>query len=554
MMKFRFINKKQLLFIIIINILLLLLEIYFYSINDSLNMLYYRKGLFKLSVYVFSLIFTNTFVASFILVKNSKLFLTIAVVTIIPMLFDLTYYFTTGSGFGFNELSVAINEIYFIDSAINTFFNSIIKALFITILMFVALIFFRKKIIRVINPLSKKVLLILFIGSVFSSYSIMMRTSGSLYIPITYIKVYNNLFYFYKNSLYSGKRDKVAIYPNSKTKYRNIIFILDESVGGKYLSLNNFSKKTTPFLDSIEGTLLKNLGLAVSGTNCSGSSNIILMSGANSSKIPDKLGITMLKQPNIFQYMKKAGYKTAYISGQSKNELLQNFMRKEDLNYVDFFYQPYESHERSMLPLIPENNLIKNINLFLNENKDSLHFVFVVKSGSHFPYESSYPIEYKKFEPTLKIAENIDLSKIDLMTNSYLNSLQYGVDYFFKYFLNSISLEETVIIYTSDHGQSLLENNIISTHCTARNTPLSQGIVPMFIIHQKGDITFEKLPKDIYSHFNLFPTFLELAGYNIGDDFDESIFKIKEPIDYFYSGEIFGRSSNFSKNKIKTMD
>ena len=47
----------------------------------------------------------------------------------------------------------------------------------------------------------------------------------------------------------------------------------------------------------------------------------------------------LLKGPSIFAFAKNAGYRTAYLSGQSWGDQLQNYMTKFDLDDLDYFHQ-----------------------------------------------------------------------------------------------------------------------------------------------------------------------------------------------------------------------
>ena len=77
--------------------------------------------------------------------------------------------------------------------------------------------------------------------------------------------------------------------------------------------------------------------------------NIGLMSGIQINQLPDKENYS-LKTPSIFQYAKNAGYMTHYISGQSHDDLLQNYMTIFDLESIDEFYQPSLSYKENHVP------------------------------------------------------------------------------------------------------------------------------------------------------------------------------------------------------------
>jgi len=175
------------------------------------------------------------------------------------------------------------------------------------------------------------------------------------------------------------------------------------------------------------------------------------------------------------------------------------------------------------------------------------NFIFIVKQGSHFQWEYTYPKEARYFLPTLERTDALSLKLKENAINSYLNSIKYNVDLFFKYFLKDInffSRDDTLIIYTSDHGQSILEEGRTATHCDSKNPPLSQGIVPLLLFVPEEDKIFKgrDLKVNSHSHYQIFPTIQKLMGYK--DIKAETLLDDKkESKQIFVSGDIFGRSS-----------
>jgi membrane-anchored protein YejM (alkaline phosphatase superfamily) len=91
------------------------------------------------------------------------------------------------------------------------------------------------------------------------------------------------------------------------------------------------------------------------------------------------------------------------------------------------------------------------------------HFVLVNKNGVHFPYEISIP------------PENVTNDKMEnYRTSVQMNSIR---------FLENISrnvLDDTVIFYTSDHGQNFLSR---ATHCnTGDDVSVDEYAVPFIVI------------------------------------------------------------------------
>ncbi len=360
--------------------------------------------------------------------------------------------------------------------------------------------------------------------------------------------VYKVPFQFYRASsldVYRGDRGRPLIDHDGKNRFKSIVYIVDESVRGDVLSINGFKQETTPFLKSMDKKLF-NYGKALSASNCSASSNILLQTGVQPSENDNisNLGKLLFEGPNIFQYAQQAGYRTIYIDGQLKGGKLQNYMRSNDFDYLNDYIQVRkdESIERNKI----DHQIAEIIKRQLSS--DSLVFLYVIKSGTHFPYESCYPSDQKVFSPTsvVKIFENKEEIR-----NSYYNAVRWTVDQFFLKLQQSIENEDAIVVYTADHGQNLMDDDRLTGQCSNDIGHLSEVTVPLFVIANGTTINgFSDVVDDSFtynydkvSHFNLFPTLLYLQGYpanEIKKLYGKNIF---EPLDgdrYYISSLVPG--------------
>jgi glucan phosphoethanolaminetransferase (alkaline phosphatase superfamily) len=174
-------------------------------------------------------------------------------------------------------------------------------------------------------------------------------------------------------------------------------------------------------------------------------------------------------------------------------------------------------------------------------------YIYVNKYGAHFHYESTYPPEGRQFMPTMDPQKPIDASTPEAVANSYANAIRWNVDRFFRLLLPALDLRETVVLYTSDHGQSFKERRGVSTHGDRVNPPVTQANVPLLAW---GDQLTRRFPdgvgdrRDRLDHFRLFSTQLILMGY----DEREVRFRYGLPLwetavteRTFLSGDLFGR-------------
>ena len=124
--------------------------------------------------------------------------------------------------------------------------------------------------------------------------------------------------------------------------------------------------------------------------------------------------------------------------------------------------------------------------------------------------------------------------------------MRWSVDGFFRRFFDEVDLKNTAVIYTSDHGQNLVDGHF--THCSMENPDPREGLVPLMAI--TGDPVLKaRFAKGAHlnygraSHFAITPTLLELFGYAEKDVHARHEASLLEPdtaSTAFAAGDIFG--------------
>jgi lipid A ethanolaminephosphotransferase len=140
-------------------------------------------------------------------------------------------------------------------------------------------------------------------------------------------------------------------------------------------------------------------------------------------------------------------------------------------------------------------------------------FVYVVLFGVHSPYQDKYPASATRFPEDP--GGTSGLSDAERLINGYKNGVGWSVDTFFKgLFKDARRFPNTVVLYTSDHGEDLSS----AVHCTVQNPDLHEGLVPLLAVtdHPTWGPKLAEAAlrnKDRASHFNLIPTVLEIFGF-----------------------------------------
>ncbi|EAH9364857.1 phosphoethanolamine--lipid A transferase [Campylobacter coli] len=202
-------------------------------------------------------------------------------------------------------------------------------------------------------------------------------------------------------------------------------------------------------------------------------------------------------QENVMDILQKTGVKASWIDNNSGGckGVCDRLSDKQQLS---------SDWDENLLP-------------FLKERLDSLdtqNIIVLHLQGSHGPaYYKRYPSEFKKFIPT---CDTNELSKCDseALINTYDNTLLY-TDYLLSEIIKLLKEKkdyESSLIYLSDHGESLGENDIYLHGMPYAIAPSYQTRIPaIFWSNDEKLMNLAKEHKGLkLSQDNLFST---LLGY-----------------------------------------
>lgn len=345
------------------------------------------------------------------------------------------------------------------------------------------------------------------------------RGLPAMYTPLAYL----NLFVYESASSTVGPRETVSLPRHGQAVGNDIVLIIDESVSGNYLDINADNGVRTNLEQSPPGATIYNYGYAASIANCSADTNITLRYGGTRS---DYLRINST-MPSIWQYARTAGLRTVYIDAQRTGGRLQNLMNKSERKEIDEFVQFNDTpvRDRDMAAAQKLIDLLGN---------DTAELVYINKVGAHFPVHDKYPDDFMIYRPVLPRGQYADISDTGerdgfggqvedwgRYRNAYKNTLLWNVGEFFARVFAQASLDNAVLIYTSDHGQDLHErgNPGLDTHCGG-DPVVEEGLVPLVVIQGNGlpGLDWQRElagNKNRSSHYNIFPTLLQLMGYDL---------------------------------------
>jgi glucan phosphoethanolaminetransferase (alkaline phosphatase superfamily) len=331
---------------------------------------------------------------------------------------------------------------------------------------------------------------------------------------------------------YQGPRDDLPGLHASHRPPDSIIYVIDESVRGSNLSLNGYRRATTPFLQSLETRgLLKNLGICVAAGTFSYISNAYLISGHNA--FPDD-GFRTARNPTLFDYAKKMGYETIYIDiDHGYLPTLVKAAGAGPVRSLDRWMTDRSFEERRVdLEATKDPGIARFLSGLLNERGG--YFVVVNKKGLHFHYRNRYPDDEASaiWKPVLGASDPIDPGAAgrEKLVNTYDNGIRFQVDEFFRVLVSETTNQNYVILYTSDHGQTLAEHGQAYTHMKPDEAIAD---VPDFFVsgerYNRTGLLAGIRPGIRVSHLNNFATLLDLMGVPLSlrvRPYDKSIFSL----------------------------
>ncbi len=231
--------------------------------------------------------------------------------------------------------------------------------------------------------------------------------------------------------------------------------------------------------------------------------------------------------PEYIEVLKQAGYHTLFLD--SANIGLYDYWKL--LERIGFD-QVWGTDDIPARGLTADYRLWNMVDEVAEQVKDRPFFLHLINDQTHMPYEVVDNERFNRHEGESKKAQ-------------YLNAVE-EVDYIFDEFLSrlakKVDLSNTIVVFTGDHGESFGEYGY-SFH--SNSVIPEQTQVPFMLTHPK----LAKKTISHSSHFDLFPTFLDLLGitHNISGHGQPLALEKREKNYFFHSATLKGNTpANFS--------
>lgn len=314
-----------------------------------------------------------------------------------------------------------------------------------------------------------------------------------------------------KISIARGKPIANAPVSYAATAPVTVILIVGESVRAANWGLNGYARQTTPLLAKRDGIMnftdvLSCYPLTRVAVPCIATNNSY------------KHAVT--PEYSLLQLFKKMDFFTASIDMHGMSQSVFG-------SPVSALFNTGERLISFNGSMLSSNNVddagVEALKQLLAEHNQNL-FVLFHPFGSHWPYDTRYPERFRVHTPVcnplhhslLNLAKDMSECVSSELVNAYDNSILYA-DFITNEVMDAVKGRAAIVLYTSDHGQSLGENGLfLHGHEDAameRHVPLVVWATPEFTARFSPALARMKAKQHTpTSHDTIFHSLLDCVG------------------------------------------
>jgi len=285
-------------------------------------------------------------------------------------------------------------------------------------------------------------------------------------LPYSYLVVIDESVSQYTNKSTTPKANNFVTEENHKHTNMVSVLVIGESARYDHFSINGYKRPTSPHLEKVQ--------------NLISFSKAYSLDTYTSIVVPKIIqNIKLDNHVSLIKLMEKNNYKTLWISNHRKHGDAVTEVASES-QFSIFRDDIYSTKTANKFDQAILDKLDETLKASPNENL----FIVLHTIGSHLNYDLRYPDEYMIYTPTCKRNYSFfgrdSCTDIENLTNSYDNSITYS-DYILAQVIERLKPHNSMLIYVSDHGQSLGENGVYFHGAIYKGAPEEQIHIPMFV-------------------------------------------------------------------------
>lgn len=316
----------------------------------------------------------------------------------------------------------------------------LVSLILLSLVVSVAIVWLRWKKISFTRPY---IHLIVALGIIFMTNSFIPQLKRPLTQRMPYSIYYNFKLYFEIRDVAAEHRETFTSESVANSDSLVVVFVIGESLRNDHLQINGYERETTPYL--MEEDNLVSL-IDIYSEECFTHTSVPQIMTRADSANPQRA----YDEQSFVTIFKDAGFRTTWIANQESVATYAYFMNECDtLIYVNGDKSVYTFDkwlDEDILPHL-ENEL-------QDDNPTQLHILHSI--GSHWWYNSHYTDEFERYTPVIK-SRVVSSNTQEEMINSYDNTILY-TDFFIKETIDLIRDKKSILIFLSDHGESLGED------------------------------------------------------------------------------------------------
>ena len=273
-----------------------------------------------------------------------------------------------------------------------------------------------------------------------------------------------------------------AAIPDTDLHRELVIVVVGETARADHFSLNGYARETNPLLAK-EKDLVSFSQISSCGTS------------------------TAISVPCMFSIIGRDGFD---VSNSNTTENVLDIVAKADISVL---WRDNNSDSKGVADRIPyvsfknqdtnpvcddecrDEGMLYGLQEYIDAQEQDI-LIVLHQMGSHGPaYSKRYPSEFETFTPACQTSELSMCSNQEII-NAYDNTILYTDSFLAKvigFLKHNTPRYETAMIYVSDHGESLGENNVYLHGMPYMFAPEAQTHVPLMVwAGSSSDIDIDK--------------------------------------------------------------
>ncbi len=269
-----------------------------------------------------------------------------------------------------------------------------------------------------------------------------------------------------------------ATISKSDPDYELTIMVVGEAARRDRFSLNGYSRNTNPELSG-ESRVFSYTHISSCGTSTSVSVPCMFALSGRKDYDSSEDGNTQ----NVLDVLQRAGVSVLWRDNNSSSQGVADRVQYEDFRTPD--KNPECDDE------CRDVGMLSGLQDYIDTHSGDI-LIVLHQMGNHGPaYYKRYPAEYKRFTPACRSVELSECTDAEI-GNAYDNAIGY-TDYFLSQVIALLKANtpayETAMLYVSDHGESLGENDLYLHGLPYALAPKEQTDIPVILwLGESSDI------------------------------------------------------------------